>query len=66
MQDVGLVDAAPLQMLEHILEIPRVRLVGADFLGGVNGIEFDTELFVTCGKAFSIDVRQNHQLVVLL
>jgi len=32
MQDVCLVDAAPLQVLEQVLEIPPVRLVGVDRL----------------------------------
>ncbi len=55
-QYVVLLDATLLEVLQHVLEVARVGLVGADVLGGVDGVELDAELRVAGGEARSIDV----------
>ena len=54
------------QLVEQVAEIPEVRLVGADVLGGENSVEDDAQLFVGAGEGRTVDVRQDDQLVVLL
>ena len=46
MQDLTLLNPDRLELGEHVLEIPKRRLVGAAIFGGVNGVEIDPELFV--------------------
>ena len=47
-------------------EVGVGRLVGADVLGGVDGVELDPELAVGGGDAVAVHVGQNDELVVPL
>src|SRR5262245_18059994 len=40
-KDIDFAEAQTTQMLAHIVEVPRIRFVGADVLGRVHRIEVD-------------------------
>ena len=65
-QYVALADAEGLQLRQHVVEISIRWLVGAYVLGGVDRVERDTELLVAGCEALIVDIRQDHQPVVLL
>ncbi len=65
-QDLVLFDAAAREVRQHVFEVARRRLVGADVLGRVDRIERHPELLVAVGEALVVDVGQNDQLVVVL
>ena len=50
-----------LQTLQHVVEVPRVGLVGADVLGGVDRVELHFELLVAGREPGPVDVRQDDQ-----
>ncbi len=65
MQDVAPAEAHCLDALDEVLEIARVRLVAADVLGGEYGVEGDVQLAIAGCERGPIDIRQDHQSVVL-
>ena len=65
-QDVLLRDAVAGELLQHVFEIARRGLVGADVFRREDGVELDAQLLVGEGEAVVVDVRQDDQLVVLL
>ncbi len=54
------------QLREHVVEVARRRLVGADVLGGVDAVEGDAELFVAGREALVVDVGEDEEPVMLL
>ncbi len=65
-QDHVLPDPALGKPRQHVFEIAQARLVGADVLRRVDRVEVDAELPVAEAEILVVDVRQDHQLVVLL
>src|SRR5438876_583345 len=55
-EDVALLHARRGEAVEHEPEIGEVRLVGADVLGSVDGVEGHAEALVAGRKAFAVDV----------
>ena len=51
---------------EKVLEVGVGGLVGADILGGVDGVERDAQLAVRGGEAFAVDVREDDEPVMPL
>lgn len=64
-QNVLLLDAGLFQGFDHKGKVVRVRFVRANILRGDDVIKLDAQLGVAQLEFIAIDVRQNHQLVVL-
>jgi hypothetical protein len=60
-----LLDAKRLQLCEHVVEIAVRRLVGAYVLSRVDRVEIHGQLFVACGKALVVDVREDERITSL-
>ncbi len=59
-------DAHLVDFREQRLEVARVRLVGADVLGGQDRVELNSQPPVAAGEGLPVDVREDDQLVALL
>lgn len=55
-ENLGLPEAGVAQAGEHKLEVGDVGFVGADILGGKDVVERDSKLFLTGGKALTVDI----------
>ncbi len=53
-------------MVQHVNEVAVVRLVRADVLSRIDGVEFHAQLRVRVGESAVVDVREDDQLVVFL
>ena len=54
------------QPIQHILEVRQIGFIGADVLCGVDRIELDAEAALAPSESGAVNIRQYHQLLVLL